>query len=440
MSAQFTFRNRLLVGLTLFSMFFGAGNLIFPPYLGSLAGVAMPWAMAGFAITAVCFPILGVMTVARSGGLEALAARVHPVFASVFTLLIYLSIGPCLAIPRTASTSFEMALAPFFSTQAPALFGFSEFTVAQAVYSVAFFLVSGAVALNPDKLTQWLGKFTSPALILMIALLFVTCLVRPLAGYGITLPPYDINAFIRGFLEGYQTMDTLAALNFGLIIAINIRALGVKSTDDVVKETVRAGLIAGLFLFTIYMALAHIGATVGGAGLFTDNGAQTLTTAAKAQYGSWGILILGAIFFVACLNTCIGLLSCCSNYFNQTFPVFSYKQWLLFFVICSILVANAGLTMILKFSIPVLMAIYPPALMLIILGLTHRFNSQFSRVYPITIGLTTVVSILSALKDCGIEVPFMSYLPFYSVGLEWIVPALIGWVIGILYSKSSLEL
>ena len=435
MTGRFSFTQRLLLGLTLFSMFFGAGNLIFPPYLGSLAGTDMPWAMAGFVITAVCFPILGVMTVARSDGLMMLASRVHPQFAFIFTLLIYLSIGPCVAIPRTASTSFEMALAPLFSNSAePVFMGFSSAVCAQFIYSVFFFVLAGLMALKPEKLTQRLGKFTSPALIIMIALLFVACVFNPIAGYGLVLPPYDINAFVRGFLEGYQTMDTLAALNFGLIIALNVQALGVKTTEDVVKETVKAGLIAGFFLITIYMALAHIGATVGGAGLITENGAQTLTSVAKIQFGSWGIILLGMIFFVACLNTCVGLLSCCSDYFSKVFPSLSYRGWLLVFVLCSMVVSNAGLTLILKLSIPVLMAIYPVALMLIILGLAHQFNRHYSKVYPLTITFTAVVSIAGAIQDIGVSIPLLSYLPFYSIGLEWVTPALIGWVIGIFYS------
>jgi LIVCS family branched-chain amino acid:cation transporter len=435
MTGRFSFTQRLLLGLTLFSMFFGAGNLIFPPYLGSLAGTDMPWAMAGFVITAVCFPILGVMTVARSDGLMMLASRVHPQFAFIFTLLIYLSIGPCVAIPRTASTSFEMALAPLFSNSAePVFMDFSSVVCAQFVYSVFFFVLAGLMALKPEKLTQRLGKFTSPALITMIALLFIACVFNPIAGYGLVLPPYDINAFVRGFLEGYQTMDTLAALNFGLIIALNVQALGVKTTEDVVKETVKAGLIAGFFLITIYMALAHIGATVGGAGLITENGAQTLTSVAKIQFGSWGIILLGMIFFVACLNTCVGLLSCCSDYFSKVFPSLSYRGWLLVFVLCSMVVSNAGLTLILKLSIPVLMAIYPVALMLIILGLTHQFNRHYSKVYPLTITFTAVVSIAGAIQDIGVSIPLLSYLPFYSIGLEWVTPALIGWVIGGFYS------
>ena len=164
-------RNLLLVGFTLFSMFFGAGNLIFPPFLGAQAGTATWIAMAGFAISAIGFPILGVIEIARTGGLSQLAGRVHPKFAAVFTLLIYLSIGPGLAIPRTASTSFEM-VAP--------LVGGSN-TLLQLIYSLIFFALAGLVALRPEKLTKRLGKILCPTLIALIVILFIACLLHPVA-------------------------------------------------------------------------------------------------------------------------------------------------------------------------------------------------------------------------------------------------------------------
>ncbi|MBO7173614.1 MAG: branched-chain amino acid transport system II carrier protein [Burkholderiaceae bacterium] len=434
-------KQRFLIGLTLFSMFFGAGNLIFPPFLGALAGESTFTAMGGFALTAVCFPVLAVIVVARTGGLDALASRVHPGFAFLFTLLIYLSIGPCLAIPRTASTSFEMALKPFFTGEGAMVgtfMGFPLEMVAQAIYSVLFFALAYTIALNPEKLTQRLGKVMSPTLIALIVILFVSCLIKPLGGYGAVLPPYDVNAFTRGFVEGYQTLDTIAALNFGLIIALNIQAMGVKSTKGVVSETIKAGLIAGVLLITIYIALAHVGATASGAGITTENGAQTLTAVADRQFGAIGLIILGAIFFLACLNVCVGLLSCCSNYFKNTFPVLSYRGWLTVFALCSVVVANAGLTMILTLSIPVLLAIYPVAIVLIVLGLVHPWIARFPMVYPISIILTALTGIVSALLQVGVPLPqfkaFIDTLPLASVGLEWIAPAALGALIGMLIS------
>lgn len=432
-------KSRLLVGLTLFSMFFGAGNLIFPPFLGFQAGSATWTAMAGFALTAIAFPVLGVMAVARSGGLDTLAGRVHPVFAAIFTFLIYLSIGPCLAIPRTASTSFEMAVSPFFRG-ADALtgswLGLDYGTLAQALYSVVFFLVAGWIALDPGKLTQRLGKILGPTLLTLIAILTLATVFSPLAeSYPAPMAHYASDAFFPGFIDGYQTMDTIAALNFGLIIALNIRAFGVKDDNAVVAETLKAGLIAGVLFAIVYGALAWLGMQSVGAGFSAENGAQTLTEVARAQFGALGMVLLGAAFFIACLNTCIGLLSACSNYFKTIFPVLGYKAWLAVFVLTSMVISNAGLTTILKLSIPVLVAIYPVALVLIILGLLHFVLPRLATPYKLPIAITALVSIASAYVMTGLAGAAslgeaLKHLPLSDVGLEWFIPALVATVVG----------
>ena len=216
-------KKQLLIGFTLFSMFFGAGNLIFPPYLGAQAGIRLWLAFAGFAVSAIGLPIAGVVAVARAGGLPQLAERVHPRFAQVFSILVYLSIGPCLAIPRTASTSFAM-LEPLAG----------ESTALQWGYSLLFFAVAFLVAQHPEKLTQRLGKILCPALLVLILLLFVGCLLHPAAaGYGTPTAAYTALPAVQGILDGYQTMDTLAGLNFGAVIALNIQALGVTEPREV---------------------------------------------------------------------------------------------------------------------------------------------------------------------------------------------------------------
>ncbi len=441
------FKNRLLVGLTLFSMFFGAGNLIFPPFLGAQAGEATWWAMAGFVVTAVGFPILGVMAVAESGGLKTLAGRVHPVFAFVFTLLIYVSIGPALAIPRTAGTSFEMVLRPVLDANGlldAKIAGFGMLDAAQALYAVLFFALAAWVAMTPEKLTQRLGKFLSPALITLIGALFIGVLLSPLGLYGEAQSAYSTGAFARGFIEGYQTMDTIAALNFGIIIAMNIRAMGVTSEKAVISETVKAGAIAALVFCVIYGALAHIGAEAGGAFAGMENGAQTLTHAAGAVFGPAGPVLMGLIFFIACLNTCVGLLSCCSDYFRTIIPGPGYRGWVVIFAVISAVVANAGLTTILKFSIPVLVAIYPAAIVLIVLSLlTLGFDAVRHRpaVYPVTVAVTGVVSVASALASCGLLPEALASaqqsLPLADVGLEWIIPAAAAFVLAMFTKKRA---
>ena len=257
-------RKLLLVGFTLFSMFFGAGNLIFPPDLGAKAGANLWPAFLGLAISAVGLPVAGVIAVARADGLDKLAGRVHPVFAQVFMILIYLSIGPCLAIPRTASTSFAM-LTPLLGSSAGLQLG----------YSVLFFGAAFLVALHPDRLTRWLGRLLCPCLLVLILILFGGCLLHPLAAqYAAPTETYRSAVVLQGVLYGYQTMDALAALNFGAVIAMNIRAQGVAREQDVQRSAIRAGLVAGGLLLAVYTMLGHAGALTGAAAPGLATGAE----------------------------------------------------------------------------------------------------------------------------------------------------------------------
>lgn len=425
-------RKLLIVGLTLFSMFFGAGNLIFPPFLAAQAGTAVWPALLGFLVSAVGLPVLGVIAVSRSGGLDRLAGRVHPAFARVFTILIYLSIGPCLAIPRTASTSFEM-------TVLPVLRDGQGTAVWQLIYSVGFFFIAALLALNPERLTQRLGKLLCPVLLCLIFLLFAGSLFT--AGQTAPEPAaaYSGAAPVSGFLEGYQTMDTIAALNFGIVISLNIREIGVKSEKAVMSSTIRSGLIAGVLLAVVYIALAYTGIKAGPSAQSLDNGAKVLTFAAGTMFGSAGEAILGVIFFIACLNTCVGLLSCCSEFFCQLIPVMKYRMWVLLFAAVSVVVANAGLTRILALSTPVLNAIYPVAIMLIFLSF---LKTATSGMYRLGVLFTGIVSVFYAAWGAGIAIPgvndMMVLLPGYSLGLGWILPGIAGLAIGRVTDRSAL--
>lgn len=415
----------VLVGLTLFSMFFGAGNLIFPPFLGAAAGTGTWTAMIGFAVTAIGFPVLGVVAVARSGGLVKLAGHVHPKFAFVFSLLIYLSIGPCLAIPRTASTSFEMAVVPFLREG-------SLSALSQFLYSAVFFTIAFAVALKPDKLTDRLGKIMTPCLLALIAVIFAGSLIHPAGSYGVPAKAYESNPFVKGFLEGYLTMDTIAALNFGIIISLNIKALGIKQESDLVRETIKAGFIAGGILLAVYCALAHVGAVAGGAFGLAENGARTLNQMVRFLFGNAGLAMLAAIFFIACLNTCIGLISCCSKYFCTIIPKVGYKTWAFIFALVSLVISNVGLNRILEVSVPVLNAIYPVAIVLILLSFGFRDGKKWKAVYICSIGLTGITSVLLSLEQVGLGFlkAGLMRLPLYEMELGWIGPALLGILAG----------
>lgn len=431
-------KDLLLVGFTLFSMFFGAGNLIFPPSVGAQAGTLTWLAMAGMAVSAVGLPVLGVVAVARSGGLSALGNRVHPMFSKVFTIAAYLAIGPCLAIPRTASTSFEMAVPPFVGPDSP-IWAF------QLVYSVIFFALALWTALRPEKLTDRLGKIMCPVLILLIVVTFVGCLLNPLSGYGMPQSEaYAASPVVKGFLDGYQTMDTIAALAFGIIIALNIRARGIEEDRAVVRGTVKSGCIAGVMLLIVYAMLAHVGALSGGA--FPGaaaNGAAVLTNMISALFGRLGNALLAAIFIVACFNVCVGLICSCGEFFHTQFPRLSYRAWAIIFAVVSLLIANAGLEAILKVSVPVLSTIYPVAIMLILLSLFHRWLEKMHFIYSITILFTGVASLLYALADGGLMPAefgaVLKGMPLAGMGLGWVLPAAVGVILGIILSAIKKE-
>ena len=241
----------LLFGITLFSMFFGAGNLIFPPLLGAHAGNASFITMIGFSITAIALPMMGIYVTNNNGGIVKLASKINPIFASVFIFCIYISIGPMLAIPRTASTSFEIAVVPFLSSS-------DNYMLFRVIYSILFFLVALLVAQKPEKLTEKLGKITTPLLLALIVIVFISALVN---GKNVSLEAignYKKMPFAQGFIDGYQTMDTIAALNFAILFIANLKAKNVKE-DNIMKYNLYSGIIAGILMLLVYSALAYIG-------------------------------------------------------------------------------------------------------------------------------------------------------------------------------------
>lgn len=428
---KFSLKNRILVGITLFSMFFGAGNLIFPPFLGAQAGSATPLAFLGFALSAVCLPVLGVVAVTSSGGLEKLASRIHPKFAAVYIIILYLAIGPCLAIPRTASTSFSMAVTPFFNS--------GKLEWVQLVYTLIFFAAAAMIALHPERLTEYLGKRLTPILLALIIIVFAVCLINPAGEASSPVSAYENQTVVKGFLDGYQTMDTLAALNFGMIVAMNIQAKGIKKEKAIMKETIRAGWIAGVVLLAVYAMLAYIGMISSSAFAGAKNGTETLTSMVDFLFGRAGSVILAVIFVIACFNTCVGLFSCCGKYFCGVFPKINYKGWVFIFAAVSTVIANVGLDAILKFSVPVLNAIYPMAIVLIILSCTHRFIGKYRGIYVGAAFMCVVSSILSVLDSQHIVIPvitaFIRKIPAYDSGFGWLIPTAIGMAAGLIIEK-----
>lgn len=418
-------KQSLFVGITLFSMFFGAGNLILPPLLGLQAGASAVPAMAGFLVTGIGLPMLGIIAVGLAGTIRELASRVHPVFAHVFVAAVYLAIGPCLAIPRTSSTSFEM-----FEPLLPATVSLET---ARLVFSVAFFAVALLLAMHPNALTKLLGRITGPALIVLLVFVIGSALFDPAPSLPAAQGAYAAAPAMSGFLTGYQTMDLLASLTFGIVIAANIRELGITDDGGLVREVSRAGVFAGLLMGVIYCGLAVIGVNIAADLPGATNGAEILAASAGAHFGTAGTVVVAVIFLLACLNVCIGLISCCGSYFADEFPRVPYRAWAIGFAVFSCAVSNFGLDAILTFSVPLLNALYPMAIVLVLMGMMHKGCDLVPCAWPWAVGLTSVVSVATALRDAffaGAWLPFDA-LPFADMGMNWVVPALVGMAIGV---------
>jgi LIVCS family branched-chain amino acid:cation transporter len=438
-----TARQRVVMTFTFFSMFFGAGNLIFPPFVGAQAGSSTLPATIGFILSAVGLPILGVLAVSFAGGFDTLAGRVSPRFSLLLGLAIILTIGPCFAIPRTATTSFEMMVSPFV--------GSSWKWLAQLLYSVAFFTLAFLLAQHPEKLSRVLGRWMGPLLIVLIAVLFISCLAHGPVKAAAPMGVYSSHQITRGFLDGYQTMDLLAALYFGIVISANIHAQGVDEEALVRRETAYAGLGTGIVLIVIYSALSYVGVVSGSIAAIdpvSDTGATVLTNLSTSLFGTFGTVFLGLVFVIACLNVCTGLICTCGTYFHNHFRSvaghrISYRTWQIVFTIFSLVISNAGLSAIIKVSVPVLSALYPIAIVLVLLALTHRiFGVRFPRVYFWTVLLVGLVSfcecVASLFTVFGGSLPWLEHalnlLPLSVYQLGWLLPAMIGAFVGVVDS------
>ena len=413
-------KNMVVISFMLFSLFFGAGNLIFPPFLGQNAGEHTFTAMAGFLLTAVVLPVLGVIVVARFDGLDKLSGKAGKRFAFIFTVLIYLSIGPGLGIPRAASVPFEMAVSPYLPVDA-------NRTLWMVLYSALFFLVALWLCLNPGKLVQRIGRVLTPSLLILLVLLFISFVTKGNVNVAPALDSYQSSAFLKGFTEGYNTMDTIAALNFGLVISTTLVSFGLNEKKDRITHTVYAGIFAGSILAIVYMMLSYMGMCSSGVYAVQENGAWTLRCIVQQVFGDGGAILLAAIFTLACLTTCVGLINSISQFFSILFKKVSYKVWVIGIVCFSFLVCNLGLNVILSISVPVLNIVYPVSIVLILLGLTDTLWQDHPYVYPFTVLGTAVFSVLHTLDTLGITFGVFSdvlkMIPLYSSGFGWVIVA-----------------
>lgn len=442
MKDKLSFSSYLAIGFMLFALFFGAGNLIFPAQLGQYAGTNIWPAAVGFLITGVGLPLMGILAMGFSGSrnLQDLAGRVHPIYGIFFTALLYLTIGPFFAAPRTGTVAYEIGIAPFI--------GEGSQQTGLLIFTIIFFAIALLFSLFPGKIVNNVGKILAPSLVLLIAVLLLIVLINPMGAIQSPQEAYQSGAFMGGFLEGYNTMDALASLVFGIIVINAIRSMGVTSKGEVLRATAKSGIIAISLLGIIYIGIAYLGATSTGVlGLF-DTGGPVLSGAASYYFGTFGSIMMAIVIILACLTTAIGLITANAEYFHTLFPKISYKVLVVFFSTLTFVIANFGLANIITYSIPVLMFLYPLAIVLMLLTFISPLFNHKRFVYVATTAVTFLISIFDGLKalcvSLGLDyfdwmVPVVSFyeqvLPFYNEGLGWLLPALIVILITGLASK-----
>ena len=436
---KLTLRQKILVAGTLFGMFFGAGNLIFPVHLGQLAGRNVIPAMLGFVITAVGIPIFGVAAIGitHSDGLQTLASKVSKGYGIFFTCLLYLTIGPLFAIPRCATVSFTTGVEPLVSVDAQPL--------ALLVFSAVFFAFVLFFSLRPGRITVWIGKIINPIFLVFLAVLVIAALIHPGAAVSAVEPAegYETGAFFSSFIEGYGTMDAIAGLAFGIVVIDVIRRMGVADDNAVARDVLGSGVLTGLLMVVIYILTILMGTQSRGLFETSANGGIALTQIANHYFGGVGQIILAITITFACLKTSIGLVTSCSETFvKMTHGKISYKIWAIIFTLFSFAISNVGLSTIIEYSIPVLMLIYPPAIALIILAFIGKFFHHDRAIYVSVMIFTWAAAIFDFMKTLPLAVQQAlhldvlvafagRWLPLFDKNLGWLLPAGIGFMIGL---------
>lgn len=428
MNNEIRTRDLFVIGFALFAMFFGAGNLIFPPYLGLISGPQWWVGFLGFTITDAGLGLLAIIALSKyDGNLNVLASRVNKTFAIIISTAIILCIGPFLATPRTAATTYEIGILPIFGE-----------SVNRYLFSVVFFIIACLLSIRPSKVVDIVGKFLTPSLILCMAVLIVKGIVSPIGEIANTT--MIDNVLEKGITDGYQTMDAIAGCMFALVVLNAVKTRNYSSQKLEIKATILSGIIAAVCLAIIYGGLLYLGAQTSSLGIYdinTDN-TRLLVDITNRVLGGVGVYILAIITALACLTTAIGLISAAGNFFNELSKgKISYE---IIVVICSVVscaISVLGVSQIIKISAPILEILYPCAMTIVLIGL---FNEKIKNdiVFKIPAIVSLIFGLLFVLKGMNLLGSFGDVLdsfPLTKFGLGWLVPMLIGLVIAIVIAS-----
>lgn len=408
----------IILGFALFAMFFGAGNLIFPPFLGVISGSNWLIGFGGFILSDVGLALLAIIAAAKCNGeVDKVLSRSGKKLGIMLGSAIMICLGPLLAIPRTAATTFEMGISPLFDGFNPVLF------------SIIFFAMTFILTIKPSKVVDVIGQFLTPALLIALGVLIVMGIISPLGEMNTNI--ISENLFAEGVKQGYQTMDALGAVALSTVIISSLSNKGYKNENQKIKLTLKAGIVAAIGLILVYGGLTYLGATV--STMYGQDVVQTtlIVEITESLLGKPGKVILAIIVMLACLTTAIGLTSATAQFFEKTTNG-KLKYELIVTIVCifSAIVSNFGVNTIIKFSAPILDIIYPATIILVIMTLFGdkiKNNNAFKGATYMAL-LVSVITVANNMKL--INIAFINKLPFSSLGFNWILPVLIGAIIG----------
>ena len=411
-----TTKDAIIIGFALFSMFFGAGNLIFPGHLGYQLGSQYVTGMLGFIITGVGLPLLAILACAKGGGtFESIAEKINKKFAIIFTAVLFLAIGPLLAVPRTAATTYEVAIHPFLPH------------IPSWAVILVYFMINIFFVLKKSSIIDTIGKFLTPALIAILVVLVVKGILMPI---GAIPEMNNTGVFASSLLEGYQTMDAIAALLFAAIITSSIKNKGYQG-KEMSSMLLKASLVAVIGLAFVYGGLTFIGAQTSTLVSGEINKTALLILISQSILGSVGPVLIGLAMGLACLTTSIGLITAGSDFFETiTKGKLSYKFNVIAISTVSFGVALLGVDKIVVFSAPILNLLYPVSITIIV----YAFMQKHLKIKAAQLGVFTSLICSILLLVPGLN---LSFLPLASIGFGWVLPTAIAMIIGQLVFKED---
>lgn len=411
------------LGFMTFAFFLGAGNIIFPPLAGFLAGEHLPSAMSGFLLTAVGLPLVTLLAAAMAGGgLPTMGRYLPPVVVTIMATAIFIIIGPAFAAPRTGLVAYEMGLKPFLANP-------SQFSL--TLYTLVFFSVVLMLSLNQGRLLDAVGKILTPILLLLLIGLAIAVFVNPQGSQPPVDAVYAAQPFVKGFIEGYNTMDTFAALMFGMLILDVLRQKGITEKRVQSRYLAIAALIAAAGLGFVYISLFILGGTSLGVVDSASNGGEIISAYVLSLFGTPGLWILAAIVTLACLTTAVGLVSACADYFFRLTGKLGYRPWVVIMALLCTLVANVGLTTLIALSVPVLVAFYPVAVALVLATYLQPLMRGPVLAYRLILAVALIFGLIDGMQAAGLDMSAFHWLPMFDIGMAWVIPTLVAAIVSL---------